>query len=173
MKIAVTIANGTEELEALTPVDVLLRAGVSVTTVSVSGEYITGSHGVVIKADRLVDNVDFNEFNGIVIPGGMPGATNISDSQAVIDALGRFIGNGKLVCALCASPAVVLAKRRLIDGFKATCYPAPQFIELMKYTEYTADDVTVCKNLITGNGPKSAMKFSLAICDYLGILPTF
>lgn len=172
-KLAVIFANGMEEIEALTPVDVLRRAGVVCDTVALDSDQAVGSHNIVIKADKSLSKVNLDEYDGIVIPGGMPGATNISDSQTIIDALGRFIRNGKLVCALCASPAVVLAKRRLIDGFKATCYPAPQFIELMKYTEYTADDVTVCKNLITGNGPKSAMKFSLAICDYLGLIPKF
>ncbi len=173
VKVAVLIANGTEEIEALTPVDVLRRAGVACDLVSVSGDYPIGSHGIMVKADKTVEQVDFNEYLAIVIPGGMPGATNIADNSKVINALKNATQKNKVVAAICASPAVVLASNGLIGGKTATCYPAEAFIEMMSIANYTGADVEVDGNVITANGPKSAMKFALAICEKLGVDPKF
>ncbi len=172
MKVAVLIADGSEELEVLTPVDVLRRAGITVHLISVSSEYAVGSHQIVIKADKLVKDVDFVEYDAIVVPGGMPGAVNISNDKKVIGALKGAIEDGKLVASICASPAVVLASNGLLGDNKATCYPAPQFISALGKA-YTGNDVEISNNIITANGPKSAFKFALAICDYLGVSPTF
>ena len=171
-KIAVIFANGTEEIEALTPVDVLRRTGADVEIVSVSGRTPIGSHNVQIVTDKLVTEVDFSTYDAIVIPGGMPGAVNISNEALVVDGIDEMISNGKLVCAICASPAIVLASRNLLKGRKSTCYPADQFIKMLG-SSYTGSDVEIDGNLITANGPKSAMKFSLAICDALGLTPKF
>ena len=171
-KIAVIFANGTEEIEGLTPVDVLRRAGVSCDLVSVNGLTPVGSHGITVTADKTVEQVDFSDYDGIVIPGGMPGAINISACQIVLLAISDMLEKGKLVCAICASPAVVLADNGLLKTEKATCYPAPQFIKSLG-DKYTANDVEVCANFITANGPKSAMAFSIAICNYLGVEPKF
>lgn len=171
-KIAVIFANGTEEIEALTPVDVLRRAGVEVEIVSVSGKTPVGSHDIQIVTDKLVSEVDFSSYDGIVIPGGMPGAINIANDDAVVDALEEMIRDNKLVASICASPAVVLANHDLLNGKKATCYPAPEFIKALG-NSYTGLEVEVDGNLITANGPKSAMKFALQICDYLGLTPKF
>ncbi len=171
-RLAVVFANGTEEIEGITPVDVLLRAGVECDIVSVSGEFIKGSHGIVIKADKCVDSVDFDLYDGIVIPGGMPGATNISNCKKVVDAIKKALDGGKLVAGICASPAVAFADSGLLSADKATCYPAPNFINSLG-DKYTGEPVTVCNNVITANGPKSAMEFSFAICSYLGVTPKF
>ena len=171
-KIAVIFANGTEEIEALNPVDVLRRAGVEVEIVSVSGKTPIGSHDIQIAPDKLVSEVDFSSYDGIVIPGGRPGAINIANDDAVTNALKEMIRDNKLVASICASPAVVLAKHDLLNGKKATCYPAPEFIKALG-NSYTGLDVEVDGNLITANGPKSAMKFALQICDYLGLTPKF
>ena len=171
-KVAVVFADGMEEIEALTPVDLLRRAGATVDTVSVSGAFPTGSHNIAVKADKLVEQTDFGVYDCIVIPGGMPGATNISKNEKVISALSEFMEKGKTVCAICASPAVVLAGHGLINGRKATCYNAPVFVGALGES-YTGSDVEVDGNLITANGPKSAMKFALAICEKLGILAGF
>ena len=170
--IAVIIANGTEEIECLTPVDVLRRTGANVHLISVSGEYPTCSHGVTIKADKLASEVDFSIYNAIVVPGGMPGATNISQDEKVVNGLKAFAKQGKLIASICASPAVVLAKHNLIGNKKATCYPAQEFIDALG-ENYTGANVQVDENLITANGPKSAMEFSLAICKSLELTPKF
>ena len=171
-KIAVIFANGTEEIEALTPVDVLKRAGASVDIISVTGKMPIGSHGIQIVADKLVSETDFTEYDGIVIPGGMPGAVNISDDATVVNAIGHMNMEDKIVASICASPAVVLARHDLLRGRAATCYPAPEFINALGKS-YTGTDVEADGNLITANGPKSAMKFALSICESLGLTPRF
>jgi 4-methyl-5(b-hydroxyethyl)-thiazole monophosphate biosynthesis len=174
IKIAVFFADGSEDLEALTPVDLLRRCdGVEVTTVSVCQKEITTSHGVKILADKLVSEIDLNSFDGYVIPGGMPGATNISTCEKVVDAIKNAQEKRKLVSAICASPAVVLAGNGLFKGKNITCYPAPVFVEGLKDYNYTAKDVEADGNLITANGPRSAFEFSKAVCKYLGLTIKF
>jgi 4-methyl-5(b-hydroxyethyl)-thiazole monophosphate biosynthesis len=172
MKIAILFANGTEEIEAITPVDVLRRAGVDCEIVSVSGNNPVGSHKIMITADTTIEQTNLEKYDGVVIPGGMPGAVNISNCKKVSDGIKELLKRGKLVSAICASPAVVLADNQLLTAQKATCYPAPQFISLLG-EKYTAKDVEMDGNVITANGPKSAMAFSNAICDYLGVKPKF
>ena len=171
-KIAVILADGMEELEALTPVDVLRRAGVVVDTISVKENIVISSHSVKVVSDHLLDQVDLNLYDAIVLPGGMPGATNISNTTKVVSAVKKALEDGRLVCAICASPAVVLASHGLIGGYSATCYPAPDFINALG-ANFTGAPVEICKNLITANGPKSAMDFALAICNYFGLTPKF
>ena len=173
LKVAVIFADGTEEIEAITPADVLKRAGIGCDIVSVSGNYPTGSHNITVKADCLAENFDMRDYDGIVIPGGMPGAVNISENKKVLEALKYAFENGKLVASICASPAVVLAKNGFIKGKRATCYPAANFLSLMKDTQYTAEDVTIDSSLITANGPRAAMKFATAICEYFRLPPKF
>ena len=164
-KIAVLFAFGTEEIEGITPVDILRRAGAECDIVSVSGKTIVGSHGIQIIADKLIEDIDADDYDGVVIAGGMPGATNVSNNQKAVEFIKKLNKSGKLVSAICASPAVVLASHGLING-KATCYPAPQFIELLG-DNYANIDVVRTDNVITANGPKSALKFALEIVKYL------
>ena len=171
-KVAVFFADGTEEIEGLTPVDILRRAEVECDIVSVSGEYPIGSHGITIKADKLIEQAVADEYDAVVIPGGMPGAVNISSNFSAVRFIKKMVENAKLVAAICASPAVVLARHDLLGGKKATCFPADDFITSIKFDgEYTGADVEVDGNLITANGPKSAMEFSLKICKALGLEP--
>ncbi len=167
-KIAVLFADGTEEIEGLTPVDILRRAGATCDIVSVGDKYLTGSHNIVIKADKLINEIDKNEYDAVVIPGGMPGATNIASNNDAITLIKNAVESGKLIASICASPAVVLSANGFIKGKKATCYPAKQFIETMG-ENYTGADVEIDENLITANGPKSAFNFSLEIVKYLGL----
>ena len=108
--IAVILADGMEELEALTPVDVLVRAGINCDIISVSGNYPKGSHNIKILPDKLIEETDFSIYDGIVIPGGMPGATNIAESIYAEKAIKSMDKDGKLIASICASPAVVLKK---------------------------------------------------------------
>lgn len=168
MRIAVFVADGSEEIEAITPIDLLRRAGANVDVLSVNGEFITGSHGVVIKADKLAQKANITDYDGVVIPGGMPGAVNIANNNYAIELIKAMLKKGNLVSAICASPAVVLANKGLLGDKKATCYPATDFIELIG-KRYTGVNVEVDGNVITANGPKSALEFSVAICKYLKI----
>ena len=173
-KIAVLFSNGTEEIEALTPVDVLRRAGVECDIVSVCGEFPKGSHGITVKADKLIEEIDINDYDGIVIPGGLPGAQIIADNDNALKMIKTAVADGKMVAGICAAPALVLAKNRFLDGKKVTCYPAEAFIDVINTcANYTGKDVEVDGNFITANGPRSAMIFSIAICEYLRVTPKF
>ena len=166
-KIAVLFADGTEEIEGVTPVDILRRAGVKCDIVSVSDRIINGSHSIKILADKLIDEIKIDDYDGIVIAGGMPGATNISNCEKAVADIKKANNQGKLVGAICASPAVVLARHGLIKD-RATCYPAPEFIKALG-NSYIESDVVVCQNIITANGPKSALKFALEIVKWLDL----
>lgn len=167
-KVAVIFAFGMEEIEAITPVDVLRRGGAEVNTIAVGGEYVIGSHGIKIFADKTVEETNFDIYDGIIIPGGMPGATNIACNKKVVCALKDFIDKGKVVGAICASPAVVLGANGLIKDKKATCYPMEDFIKVIE-NSYTGSEVEIDGNLVTANGPKSALKFANALCEKLNL----
>ncbi len=170
-KIAVIVANGSEEIEFITPVDVLRRAeGVCCDIFGVGGIEVVGSHKISLRADYDVKDLDINLYDGIVIPGGMPGAKNIAKDKAVLNALNIAFNENKVVGAICASPAVVLADNGFIDGKKATCFPAQDFIKIMQRTSYCNTNVQIDDNLVTANGPKSAMEFALALCEVLGVV---
>lgn len=167
-KIAVLFADGTEELEGLTPVDLLRRAGAFCDIVSVGKEFLTGSHNIVVKADKKVNEINFCDYDAVIVPGGMPGAVNIASNSNAVEFIKYLRKNGRLVASICASPAVVLAKNNLLFEDKATCYPAPQFVKEMG-ENYVQTEVQISSNLITANGPKSAFKFALEIIKYLGL----
>ena len=170
MKIAVIFANGTEEIEAITPVDVLRRADVDCHMISVNGEYPVGSHGITLKADGISENFDMDDYDGIVIPGGMPGAVNIANDEHVIKALNKANKDKKMIASICASPAVVLEPLGILDGRKATCFNAPVFVEKLGKS-FTGKGVEIDGHVITANGPKSALDFALEICKYLNLKP--
>lgn len=173
-KIAVLFSNGTEELEALTPVDLLRRCdGAVCEIVSICGEFPQGSHGIVVKADKLIEDFDIEQYDAIVIPGGMPGATYISQNEIAVRAIKKAFETGKLVASICASPAVVLAKNNLINGKKVTCYPAQVFVNSLLECIYTAKHVQTDGNLITADGPESAFEFAREIAKNLGLSPKF
>ena len=172
-KIALIFANGTEEIEALTPVDILRRCEDTVCDIiSINGKTPTGSHGITVTADKLIEDFNIEDYDGIIIPGGMPGAINIANCPSVINGLKVAFKQNKVVASICASPAVVLAENNLINGKKATCYPLEKFTSVLeKNCIYTGAGVEVDGNLITSNGIVSAFEFSVAICKILGLTP--
>jgi 4-methyl-5(b-hydroxyethyl)-thiazole monophosphate biosynthesis len=172
VKVAVLLAEGFETIEALTTVDILRRAGVTCNTIGTKSLDVTTSHSITIKADKVL-NEEVYDYDVVVLPGGMPGATNIASCKKVSEAIENAEKSGKLVAAICASPAVVLASQGVFKGKKLTCYPAPAFIEMLKNNDYTAADVEIDGNIITANGPKSAFSFAKAICEYLNLTPKF
>ena len=119
----VLLGTGFEEMEALTPVDLLRRAGVSVMTVGVNGKTIYGAHGIGVEADIELSQMDLTDMEMIVLPGGLGGVTSVRASQGAMDALAFAFENGKYVAAICAGPTV-LADLHITDGKKATCYPS-------------------------------------------------
>ena len=171
MKVAVLFACGTEEIESLTVVDVVRRSGATCHLIGLDKRLI-GSHNIVVESDYLLSEIDLNSYDCIVVPGGMPGAVNLAKEPKVINALKTLYKEGKVIAGICAAPAVVFAQNSIVTDKKMTCYPAQDFIDLLK-ENYVENSVVVDKNVITANGPKSAMEFSLAICKALNLQPKF
>lgn len=162
---AVFLADGCEEVEALTQVDFLRRAGIKVITAGIGKKTITGGHDIQITADAEVDRLD-EALDAVIIPGGMPGAENIANSQKANDIIQNSYEAGKLVAAICAAPAVVLAPTGILAGKKATCYPSFEE-KLTGDITFTEDRVVTDGNVITSRGPGTAAEFAVAIIRYL------
>lgn len=159
----VFLADGFEEIEALTVVDVLRRAEMPVRTVSItSSQLVTGAHGITVKADAIFDSTLFTDAEWLILPGGLPGATHLHDFAPLTGALkAQFASKHGRIAAICASPGVVLGQEGLLKGHKATCYPG--FQDMMKGAEYVDQQVVVDDKFVLGNGPASALVWALAI----------
>jgi len=158
----VFLADGFEEVEALTIVDVLRRAGMPVVTVSINAEAeVTGAHGVKVVADSLFADNDYSAAEWLALPGGIPGAPNLASHEALCAVLEAQDARGGKVAAICASPAVVLAPLGLLQGREAVCYPGmEQGIEGVRWSRGA---VAVDGNVVTGNGPAAATPFALSL----------
>lgn len=156
MKICILLAPGFEEVEALAPLDLMRRANLDVITVSISDKAITGSHGITVIADKLCTEVSENDFDAVVFPGGMPGSLNLDSApftDKIIDAVTKK--NGKLA-AICAAP-LILGRRGLLVGKKATCFPG--FESELNGAIIESAAVVTDGNITTGNGMESALLF--------------
>lgn len=160
----VFLAQGFEEIEALTTVDVMRRAGMAVRTVSITESHnVEGAHGVTVKTDLTFKEADFGNAEWLICPGGMPGSENLHKFEALNDLLKVHHMNGGKIAAICAAPAVVLAPLGLLADREATCYPGFEK-QAQEHGARTVDKrVVVHRDLITGNGPSSATVFALAI----------
>ena len=168
----VPIAVGTEEIEAVTIIDTLVRGGVHVTVCSVTESAkkldIVASRGVKLAGDCHISTVPEGEtFDLIAVPGGMPGATHLRDSEQLIQILKSQNEQKRLIAAICAAPAVVLKHHAIIDeGVAATCYPAPAFTDALG-SSLKESSVVVSDNIITSRGPGTALAFSLKLIELL------
>lgn len=161
----VFFADGFEEIEAFTSVDVMRRAGLNVEMVTVTpDEIVTGAHDVPVLCDRNIENCDFFDADLILLPGGMPGAATLEKSEDLRRLITRFAEQNKPIAAICAAP-MILGKMGLLKGKKATCYPA--FEQYLEGAQFTGAQVEKDGNIITGIGPGSAMEFALAIVELL------
>ncbi len=162
-KTAIFLAEGFEEIEALTVVDLLRRANIDITTVSITGKKnVTGSHNITVEADITIDELDFDSQDMLILPGGMPGTTNLDACEPLKAQIKKFNDNGKLLAAICAAPTVY-GKMGLLDGKKACCYPGrePDLIGAIPQTS----SVTKDGNFITSRGMGTAIDFGLAIIE--------
>lgn len=166
MKLIVFLANGFEEVEALTVVDYLRRMDVEVDTVSITQDkQVNGSHDIPVLADKIIDEIDqVDSYDGVVIPGGMPGATNLRDNPRVIEIVKEIDKKGKLAAAICAGP-IVLEKAGVIEGKKVTSYPG--FEDQLSSGVYQEENVVRDQNIITARGPALAVDFAIEIVKYL------
>jgi protein deglycase len=164
-KVLVPVADGSEEIEAVTIIDVLRRAGADVTVASVDGLQITASRGVKLVADCLIGECREREYDLVVLPGGMPGAEHLRDNAILKEILVRQSGAGHLFGAICAAPAVVLESHGLLHNRKATCHPG--HIKSLHDPSAAAEAVVVDGNCVTSQGPGTALAFALKLVELL------
>ena len=165
MRIFLFLATGFEEIEAVAPMDVFRRAGIELTTVSITNDIVvTGAHNIGVEADEMFDEVDFSGDFLIYLPGGMPGTTNLDNHEGLKALLAQQLEKGKKVAAICAAPSI-LGKMGALIGKKAICYPG--FEEQLKGAEISAEAIAKADNILTAKGPGVAIPFALKIVEEL------
>ncbi len=161
----VVLADGFEDIEAVTIIDVLRRGGVETVTASLSGAAdVLSAHGITMKADASFAKASEEEFNAIILPGGGEGTDNLKASSELESVLVRYKEEGRLICAICAAPTVLVKAGVLSDGQHVTCYPTLQ-LELDR--PWATAPVVEDENIITGQAPGSAMLFALVVLKML------
>ena len=161
----VFLADGFEEIEALAPVDVMRRAGIQVVTVGVTGEFVTGAHGIVVKADCTEFTMN-EQVEMIVLPGGGQGTANLGASKLVEEAIAYSKSNGVRMAAICAAPSVLGANGAL-EGKKATCFPMPEFMDKLSGAEYVHTGVCSDGGIVTGRSAGHSVSFGLELVRQL------
>ena len=163
-KIVIFLADGFEEVEAVTPIDYLRRAEVDVTLAGVGTLNPTGSHGISIRADIAVSLLDWIP-DGVILPGGLPGAKNLAESEDVSKICSKVMESGGLIASICAAPALALGSFGVLEGREYTCYPG--FETISRSGSFSDSRVVIDENLITSRGPGTAAEFAIAIIRYL------
>ncbi len=159
------LADGFEEVEAIAPTDMLRRAGIEVKTVGVTGKTVAGSHGIEIVADCVTDDIVLDDtLEAIILPGGLPGATNLEKDDTVQKAIDFAFENDKYICAICAAPAI-LGHKGILDGKCAIAYPG--FEKELIGAKISNEHIAIDGNFITGKGPGVAVEFGIAIVNAL------
>jgi len=170
-KAIVLLADGFEDVEAITPIDYLRRAGISVTAASISQNHEVTSRwgGIKVTADttltKILSNNEQMSLDAVILPGGMPGASNLAAAREVSELLNEIASAGKLICAICASPAVILAPLGFLAGKTFTCYPGME--EKVSGSNWSEDRVVVDDNIITSRSAGTAGEFAVAIIEKL------
>lgn len=162
--IAVLLANGFEEIEALTPVDMLRRAGLDVKTVGINSKSVTGSHGITVVADLCENEVNLDEVEMVIFPGGIPGSEALDASPFTDKIINAVLMNSGRLAAICAAP-LVLGRRKLLDGKAATCYPG--FESELLGAICTGKPVVTHENITTARGMGCALEFSKELIKLL------
>lgn len=164
-KVLVPFADGFEEIEAITIVDVLRRAGVEVITASITNKQeVTGSHDIKVKVDKLFSELESETFDMIVLPGGMPGSANLNQHEGLKKMILKQKNQDKYIGAICAAP-LVIGNMGLLSGVKATCYPG--FEKYLVGADISNDGVVIDNKIVTGRGAGYAMAFALKLVELL------
>lgn len=162
-KALLLLAEGFEEIEALGTVDVLRRMNIQVITSALTDRQVTGSHQITATADTVLAEVDSSQFDAVILPGGLPGASYLYDDERVIELLKNFAAAGKITAAICAAP-MVLDKAGLLKNGKFTMYPAADLCKhLSDGKRPLPDPVCVDGTVITGKGPGATFEFAGAV----------
>lgn len=161
----ICLAEGFEEIEALTIIDILRRGSVEAKSLSISGSrLVKGTHGINVEADLIFEDGDFQLCEMIVLPGGMPGALNLQNHKGLAKEIKSFANEGKLLAAICAAP-MGFGAHGILKGKRATIYPGME--KSLKGASATGENVTTDGNIITGMGPACAMEFALKLLEIL------
>jgi len=164
MNILVPLAEGFEEIEAVTIIDILRRAGHTVTTASLKNKIVTGAHSIQITADKILTELRFEEFGAFILPGGMPGSTNLRDHDRVMSFIQRIYAAGGIIGAVCAAP-IAIGRSGILDGKKFTCFPGDE--KEITHSKFTNEDVTVDGKIITGRSAGVTALFTLKIIELI------
>lgn len=165
MKLLLFLANGFEEIEALGTLDLLRRGKVDVTTCTLNQTPLTlGAHGIAVEAELCLTELDSSLYDGVILPGGMGGSQALAATQGVLELIREYHAQGKLICAICAAPALVLRAAGVLEGHKVTCYPAPEFIEALG-EHYLSARAHRDGNVITAAGPGYFAEFARVILN--------
>ena len=164
-KVYAFLADGFEEVEAVAVIDFLRRANVDVTTFSVMNRFeVNGSHNIIIKADKLIEEADWSEADVLFLPGGMPGTLNLGACSRLTDQIKQFFKEGKRIAAICAAPSV-LGQLHILEGKKATCYPG--FEDKLLGAEHVKDGVVTDGTITTARGMGYAVDLGLELVKLL------
>lgn len=168
-KVALFLADGCETIEALTVADILFRAGIPCTKVSVNDTpVVVTSHGVTVTADTTVRFLDWESYDMIVLPGGIPGTPNLKACEPLMEQVKRFDREGKMLAAICAAPSI-LAELGLLKGVRSTCNPSVEKILIDNGADLVREDAVTTGTIITSRAMGTAIPFALAIMEhYLG-----
>ena len=158
------LADGFEETEALAPLDMMRRAKIEVKTVGVTGEFVTGSHGVTVKADLKPEEISFKNIDGVVLPGGMPGTLHLKAHEGLAHLIRKADKEGKLLAAICAAPTIY-GEMGLLEGKNATCYPGME--DKLLGANWQEQPVVVDGNFVTSRGVGTAIAFALTLVTIL------
>ncbi|MCD4780326.1 MAG: DJ-1/PfpI family protein [Candidatus Omnitrophica bacterium] len=165
-KALVILAEGFEDIEAITPIDLLRRARIDVTVAGLGSKQIRGSHGQIRIETDIIFKRDCPDYDAIILPGGMPGAQNLADSAALNSLLLKMHAQQKIIAAICAAPARVLAPQGILDNRDATCFPGAEkaFTDKIRFK---SAPVIIDGHIITSQGAGTAFEFGLAIIEQL------
>jgi len=164
-QVYVFLAEGFEEIEAITPIDILRRANCTVTTVSITGERtVIGAHNIPIISDKLFEECSFSDVDALCLPGGLPGAHNLNAHKGLKTVLLEQYAQGKILVANCAAP-LVFGGLGVLQGKKATCYPG--YEDTLAGAFPTGEQCVVSDSVITGNGPGASAKVAFALVEKL------
>jgi len=163
-KAVLVLAEGFEEVEAVGVANVLRRAGVKVMLAGLTSKEVVGAHQIRVVCDCLLDECSEDE-DVLILPGGLPGAENLSKSAKLLERIRMLFGRGKIIAAICAAPALVLESSGILAGRRVTCYPG--FESNFSAAQFSEERVVVDGNIVTSRGPGSALEFGLKIVELL------
>ena len=164
--ICIFLAPGFEEIEAIVPRDVLKKANMYVNTVSIGERIVESTKGLKVVSDTTIDELNIDNLGGIILPGGMPGTTNLGKCEKLIDIIKVCKERKLLIAAICAAPSI-LGKLGILYGKDVCCFPDCEIEKYLKGAKINEKNVNICGNIITSRGPGTSFQFAFSIVEYL------